>query len=300
MNTQDHTEGNASAAGVRKVGHWREIRAYAVIVLGLFINALSWTAFLIPSEIVGGGVAGISALIYFATGLPVGISLLAINAVLLVFALRLLGYAFGVKTVFSIAVLSGLLTLLQWYITKPVVDDKFMSAIIGGILSGLSIGMIFTQGGSTGGTDIIAMIVNKYRNISQGKVILLCDVFIIASSYLIFRSIETIVYGYVTMAVTSYVIDLYLTGSKRSLQVFVFSKESQRIADRIGRDIGRGVTFLHGRGWYTGQDTDVIVVLIRKNESALVFRTIKETDPDAFISVATVMGVYGKGFDRMR
>ncbi len=271
-----------------------------IITFGLIIYALSWTAFLIPSHIVGGGVAGIATLIYFATGFPVGISLLIINAVLILAAIRILGTSFSIKTIFSILVLSGVMTFLQWYITKPVVDDRFMSAIIGGILSGFSIGLIFTQGGSTGGTDIIAMIVNHYRNISQGKMLLLCDVFIIASSYLIFHSIEIIVYGYVTMAVTSYVIDLYLTGSKRSLQIFVFSRENKLIADRIGKDIGRGVTFLKGKGWYSGEDTEVIMVIIRKYESAMVFRTIKEADPDAFISVGTVMGVYGKGFDRIK
>ncbi|MCX6272702.1 MAG: YitT family protein [Bacteroidetes bacterium] len=279
---------------------WKEIRSYVIITLGLFINALGWTAFLIPSDVVGGGVAGISAMIYYATGLPAGVSLLAINAVLLLFSSRTLGRSFGVKTVYSIVVLSVLLTFLQWYITKPVVEDKFMSAIIGGILCGLSIGLIFTQGGSTGGTDIVAMIVNKYRNISQGKMILLCDVFIIASSFIIFRSIQYIVYGYVTMAVTSYVIDLYLTGSKRSLQIFIFSKESQAIADKIGKEVGRGVTFLKGKGWYSGQDAEVIMVIIRKYESAHIFQTIKEVDPDAFISVANVMGVYGKGFDRIK
>ncbi|MHC1708746.1 MAG: YitT family protein [Bacteroidales bacterium] len=279
---------------------WKELRAFSIITVGLFIYALSWTAFLIPSKIVGGGVAGIATMIYFATGLPAGISLLAINAVLIIIAIRILGTSFGIKTVYSIIVLSVLMTVLQWYITKPLVDDRFMNSIIGGILSGFSIGLIFTQGGSTGGTDIIAMIVNKYRNISQGKMLLLCDVFIIASSYILFRSIETIVYGYVTMTVTSYVIDLYLTGSKRSLQVFIFSKESKAIADKIGGDIGRGVTFLKGKGWYSGQDADIIMVIIRKYESPVIFRTIKEIDPDAFISVATVMGVYGKGFDRIK
>lgn len=279
---------------------WKEIRSFSVITVGLLLYALSWTAFLIPSKIVGGGVAGIATMIFFATGLPAGICLLAINAVLILIALRILGTSFGIKTVYSIFVLAVLMTVLQWYITKPIVDDRFMSAIIGGILCGFSIGLIFTQGGSTGGTDIIAMIVNKYRNISQGKMLLLCDVFIIASSYILFRSLETIVYGYVAMTVTSYVVDLYLTGSKRSLQVFIFSKESKAIADKIGGEMRRGVTFLKGKGWYTGQDTDVIMVIIRKYESPMFFRAIKEVDPDAFISVATVMGVYGKGFDRIK
>jgi uncharacterized membrane-anchored protein YitT (DUF2179 family) len=191
-----------------------EIKTYVIITIGLFINALGWSAFLIPSKIVGGGVAGIAALVFFATGLPVAVTMLAVNALLIILAIKFLGTGFGVKTIYSILVLSFFLGVLPYYITEPVVPERFMSSIIGGILCGVSVGLIFTRGGSTGGTDIIAMIANKFRNISQGKVILLCDVFIIASSWLVFRSLETIVYGYVTMGVTSYSIDLLLTGSK--------------------------------------------------------------------------------------
>ena len=175
-----------------------------------------------------------------------------------------------------------------------------MSSIIGGILCGFSVGLIFSQGGSTGGTDIIAMIVNKYRNVSQGKVILVCDIVIIASSFLLFHSIETVVYGYVTMTVTSYAIDLYLTGAKRSVQMFIFSTQSGAIADAIGKDMGRGVTFLKGKGWYTGEERDIVMVIVRKTESQLIFRRVKEIDPKAFISLASVTGVYGEGFEKLR
>ncbi len=278
----------------------RELKSYAVITLGLFINALSWTAFLIPSKIVGGGVSGIAAMVFFGTGLPMAVTLLGVNAVLILIAIRILGTSFGVKTVYSILMLTFFLAVLQYYIKEPVVPERFMSAIIGGILAGLSIGFIFTQGGSTGGTDIIAMIINKYRNVSQGKVILLCDVFIIASSYILFRSLETIVYGYVTMGVTSYAIDLFLTGSKQSVQMFIVSQKSQEVADKIANELDRGVTFIKGRGWYSNADSDIVMVVVRKRESHLVFRAVKEVDPDAFISLASVMGVYGKGFDKLR
>lgn len=279
---------------------FREFKSYVIITLGLFINALGWTAFLIPSEIVGGGVAGISTMVFYATGLPVAVTMLVVNAILIIVAIRLLGKSFGLKTIYSILVLSSFLAILQYYIKDPVVPDKFMASIIGGILCGASIGLVFTQGGSTGGTDILAMIVNKYRNISQGKVILLCDVFIIASSYMLFRSLETIVYGYVTMGVTSYAIDLLLTGSKQSVQMFIFSKNSQAVADKIAVDLERGVTFVKGRGWFSKEDTEIVMVVVRKRESHMVFRAVKEVDPNAFISLATVMGVYGKGFDKLK
>ena len=277
-----------------------EVKTYVIITIGLFINALSWSAFLIPSKIVGGGVAGIAALVFFSTGIPVAITLLAINAFLILIAIRILGTSFGIKTIYSVLVLSFFLAILPYYIKEAVVPERFMSAILGGILCGVSVGLIFTRGGSTGGTDIIAMIANKFRNISQGKVILFCDVFIIASSWLVFRSLETIVYGYVAMGVTSYSIDLLLTGSKQSVQMFIVSKESQAVADKIANEVGRGVTFIKGRGWYTNEDSDIVMVVVRKRESQLVFRAVKEIDPDAFISLGSVMGVYGKGFDRLR
>ncbi len=277
-----------------------QIRSYGIITVGLFINALAWTAFLLPSEIVGGGVTGASALVYYATGLPVAITFLAINIVLIILGIKSLGFGFGVRTVYGIVVLTFFLALLQSLIHEPVVDDRFMSAIIGGILGGASVGLVFTQGGSTGGTDIIAMIINKYRNISPGRLILLMDVVIISSSWFLFQSIEVIVYGYVTMAVASYSIDLLLMGHRQSVQLFIFSREHNLIAERIANDIGRGVTLLNGKGWYSKEESPVLMVVVRRYESANVFRSIKAIDPDAFISVANVMGVYGKGFDPIK
>lgn len=276
------------------------VKTYGIITIGLFINALAWTAFLIPSEIVGGGVTGASALLFYATGFPVAISFLIINALLIIFGIKSLGFGFGVKTIYGIVVLSTFLGILQPLITEPVVSERFMAAIIGGIMGGASVGLVFTQGGSTGGTDIIAVIINKFRNISHGRLILLMDVVIISSSYLLFHSIEIVVYGYVTMAVASYSIDMLLMGHRRSVQLFIFSRYPEEIASRIANDLGRGVTLLHGKGWYTKEEAQVLVVVVRRYESSNVFRTIKEVDPNAFISVANVMGVYGQGFDPIR
>ncbi|MCF8307379.1 MAG: YitT family protein [Bacteroidales bacterium] len=273
---------------------------YSIITVGLFINALGWTAFLIPSNIVGGGITGLSSVVYFATGIPVGPVNLAANAVLILLAFKALGKGFGFKTIYSFTVVSIFLTYLQSVIHEPVVDDRFLSAIVGGMLGGGSIGLIFTQGGSTGGTEIIAMLVNKKRNISPGKIILVLDVVIIASSFLVFGEIEAMVYGYVTMGVVSYVIDLMLTGNQRSVQLFIFSKNAREVADVIGNDLQRGVTLVKGQGWFTQQDFDIVMVIVRKRESTHIFRLVKEIDPEAFISVASVMGVYGKGFDQLK
>jgi uncharacterized membrane-anchored protein YitT (DUF2179 family) len=262
--------------------------------------AFGWTAFLIPNDLLGGGVSGIATLIYWSTGLSTGITIFVVNIILVLIALRILGFGFGIKTVYSIFVLSVFFSALQMVFTEPLVTDKFLSAIVGGILGGASIGIIFTQGGSTGGTDIIAMLVNKYHNISPGKIILFIDVFIISSSYIIFQSIETLVYGFVMMGVASYTIDLVLTGNKQSVQLFVFSAKAQEIADRIGNETGRGITFIKGTGWYSKSEHDIIMVIVRKQESPQIFRIVRDEDPEAFVSLNTVMGVYGKGFDIIR
>ena len=277
-----------------------ELKAYVVITLGLFVMALGWTGFLIPNEILGGGVSGIATLIFWSTGLPVGVSVLAINAVLIIFAFRLLGGGFGVKTIYSIGMLSLFFAVLQYYIREPFVTDKFMASVVGAVMAGSSMGLIFTQGGSTGGTDIIAMIVNKYRNISPGKIILFLDVFIISSSFFIFRTIDTLVYGFVVMSVVSYVIDLIITGNKQSVQMFIFSKKANSIADRIGNETGRGVTFIKGVGWYTKSENDILMIIVKRMEYQMVFRIVKEEDPEAFVSISTVMWVYGQGFDAIR
>ena len=282
------------------------IRSYAIIVFGLLLYALSWTAFLLPHKITGGGVSGIGALVYYATGIPMGYTYFLINIGLILIAIKMLGASFGVKTIFGVTTGAILLNVLQSLITTAIIDDKFMSTIIGGGIAGVGLGVIFTQGGSTGGTDIIAMIINKYRNISPGRVILWCDVFIIGSSFLVLldlepvKRIETIVYGYVAMAITAYAIDAVLSGSRQSVQVFVFSKKYTEIADRITSQMNRGVTVIDGQGWYTKENQKVLITLVRKHESNDIYKIIKEIDNEAFISVASVMGVYGRGFEKIR
>lgn len=278
----------------------KEAKAYLIIILGLLVNALGWVLFLIPADITGGGVSGIAAIIYFATGFPMGVTYLAINVILILIAMRLLGASFGVKTIYSVIVLSILFSFLQGILKNPIVHDDFMATVIGGFMAGAGVGIVFTQGGSTGGTDIIAMIVNRYRNMSPGRVILLCDIVIISSSFLVFRSIEKVVFGFVVMAVTAYTIDIVISGARQSYQLFIFSKRYEQIAERIATEVHRGVTIVNGQGWYTKEEQKVLLVLVRKHEVNDVFRIIRQVDPKAFMSLAEVMGVYGEGFDRIR
>ncbi|HCT31116.1 MAG TPA: YitT family protein [Bacteroidales bacterium] len=284
----------------------KNARMYTIIVLGLFLYAISWTAFLLPHKITGGGVSGIGALVFYATGIPLAYTYLIINAGLILMAIKMLGANFGIKTIIGVAAGAFLLGLMQTLIKEPVIADKFLSAIIGGGIAGAGLGIIFTQGGSTGGTDIIAMIITKYRNISPGRIILACDVFIIGSSFFVLldmtivNRIETIVYGYVAMAVTAYTIDAVLSGSKQSVQIFIFSSKYADIADRITKDLKRGVTLIDGKGWYTKEEQKVLITMVRRFEANDVYKIIKEIDPDAFTSTASVMGIFGRGFETIR
>lgn len=281
-------------------------RPYLTIAFGLLVFSIAWTAFLLPHQISGSGVSGIGAIVYYATGIPMGYTYFAINAIFLVVAMKILGTGFGIKTIYGIALGAAMLSVLQPLIPDQVVGEKFMSAIIGGSLCGVGVGIIFTQGGSAGGTDIIAMIVTKYRNISPGRVILLCDVVIISSSYVILthletaQRIETMVYGFVTMAIQAYTIDAVLSGNRQSVQIFIFSQLYEQIADQITTKIRRGVTVIEGTGWYTREKQKVIVTLVRKQEASDLYRIVKNIDRDAFITVANVMGVYGKGFEDIK
>lgn len=273
---------------------------YVIIFFGMTLYVLSWSVFLIPAEITGGGISGLSVVVYYSTKIPVAITYFIINFFLILIAIKVLGANFGIKTIFSMIVATILFWITPGMIKEPLIDDTFLSALLGGMLGGVGIGIVFTRGGSTGGTDIIAMIINKYRNISPGRIIMYCDVIIIASSYLVFLAPDKLVYGYVSMAVVSYTIDAFLSGSNASAQIFIFSKKFDEIADFINTYAGRGVTVLNGTGWYTKEDIKIVMTVVRKRESSLIFRKLKEIDPDAFISMASVMGVYGKGFENIK
>ena len=276
------------------------IMDYAIMFVGLSIYAFSWILFLVPAKITGGGISGLAAVIYYSTKIPIGFTFFAINVVLVAIAMKILGASFGIKTIFSMVVLSLLFSIPLELFPDAIINDNFLSAVLGGMFGGVGIGLVFSRGGSTGGTDIIAMIINKYRNISPGRIIMYCDVIIIGSSFFLVHSLDKMVYGFVSMAVVSYTLDAYLSGSNASAQIFIFSNKYEEIADFIKNESRRGVTVLNGTGWYTQQDVKVLMTVVRKKETSMLFRKVKEIDPDAFISMASVMGVYGQGFDKIK
>ncbi len=278
---------------------FRLIREYIIITFGLLVYVVAINHFMLPAQLVGGGVSGVSALLYYASQIPVSYSYFAINVVLVVIAFITLGRNFGVKTIYGIIAITIMLRLMP-IPAEAHVSDPLMSAIIAGILGGAGIGIIFSQGGSAGGTDIVAMIITKYRNMSVGRVFMYCDLIIIGSSYLLYHDIEKVAYGYVLMGVSSYCVDMVLSGNKQSVQMFIFSERYESIANRIMKEQRRGVTLLNATGWYTKKDKKLLMILARKNEANDIYRIVKEEDGNAFISVGSVMGVFGQGFDNIK
>lgn len=280
---------------------WYPIKDYTLIFFGLFLYALGFTGFLVPNEITTGGMGGIAALIFYATKIPIDVSFGTLNGILLLISIRILGFKFSIRTIYGVVVLTLLFKVFGSVITEPLIKgETFMSIVIGSMLCGAGVGLVFTSNGSTGGTDIIAAIVNKYKNITFGRMILYCDILIISCSYLIFQSVEKVVYGFVVMAIMSYTIDMIINGIRQSVQFLIFSKDYEQIAEAINKEVNRGVTILDGTGWYSKQPVKVIVVMARRTEAMTIFRIVKQIDNNAFISQSNVIGVYGQGFDQIK
>ena len=293
----------------------REVKDYIYITLGLISYSLGWAAFLLPYQITTGGTTGIGAIIYYATGFPIQWSHFIINAVLMSYAIRVLGPRLSIKTSYAIFTQTFLLWLFQLVVNnyveapdmtpdgKPLLlgtGQDFMACIIGAAMCGVGLGITFNYNGSTGGTDIIAAIVNKYKDVSLGRMIMICDVFIISSCYFIFHDWRRVIFGFVTLFIIGVVLDWIINSARQSVQFFIFSKKYDEIADRIIKDADRGVTVLDGTGWYSKNNVKVLVVLAKKRQSLDIFRLVKRIDPNAFISQSSVIGVYGEGFDKLK
>ena len=293
----------------------REVKDYIYITLGLISYSLGWAAFLLPYQITTGGTTGIGAIIYYATGFPIQWSYFIINAVLMTFAIRILGSEIQYKNDLCYFYADFLLWLFQLVVNnyveapdmtpdgKPLLlgtGQDFMACIIGAAMCGVGLGITFNYNGSTGGTDIIAAIVNKYKDVSLGRMIMICDVFIISSCYFIFHDWRRVIFGFVTLFIIGVVLDWIINSARQSVQFFIFSKKYDEIADRIIKDADRGVTVLDGTGWYSKTNVKVLVVLAKKRQSLEIFRLVKRIDPNAFISQSSVIGVYGEGFDKLK
>ena len=299
---------------------WVGVKEYTLITLGVLLYVMGWIIFLIPNNMIGGGVTGLGSIVQYATGgaIKIGWTYFVVNAGLLVAALFTLGRSFGAKSVYAILLTSVALNVGQGLFPQEIIqllaldNGKLMCTISGGIMVGVGIGMSISQGGSTGGTDIIALIVNKYRNVSPGRMILILDAVIILSSLFVPSympdgtlmswpdKITTVIYGFTLIMIVSSVLDVYLSGSRQSVQIFVLSRKYAEIADAITRDLHRGVTVLNGKGWYTQHDMQVLMLITRKTDLKVFLKYITTIDPAAFVSVSSVTGVYGKGFDKFK
>ena len=316
---------------------WTIAKEWALVTLGILIYVTGWALFLMPNNLVGGGVSGISSMIQYATGgaIQMGYSYFVLNAILIILAMVVIGMGFGAKTIYAIILASVGLRFLPDLIPTEIIqtlalqNGKLMSTLCGGLMAGIGIGMSISNGGSTGGTDIIALIWTKYRNVSPGKVILYIDFVIILSSLLIpsivpdldpatgkqllgadgqplthlmpfSEKVTTVIYGLILVTVNGRVIDSYLSGSQQSVQLFILSKHYAEIADSITHDLHRGVTVLDGNGWYPKDPAEVLMVITRKTDVNLFLRQIKAIDPNAFLSVSSVNGVYGRGFEAIK
>ena len=294
---------------------WNEAKDYVGITLGLILYSFGFTFFLMPYEIVTGGVAGVAAIVEYATTFPNQFTYFLVNAALLIVGLKILGWKFLVKTIYAILVLTFLLGMMKELVPR---DDNgqmikilgegqdFMSLIVGCLMTGSALGIVFLNNGSTGGTDIIAASVNKFYNMSLGTILAFVDFVIIGSCLFIpqFGSMlqrsYMVVFGFCTLVIENYMLDYIYSRQRSSVQFLIFSVKWQEIANEIGTKMDHGVTILDGHGWYTGQERKVLCILAKKNESSTIFRIIKHLDPNAFVSQSAVIGVFGEGFDTIK
>jgi uncharacterized membrane-anchored protein YitT (DUF2179 family) len=294
------------------------LKEYALVTLGVVSYAIGWTIFLLPNNLIGGGVCGFASIVYYATGIQMGITYLVLNVILLLIGTKILGTGFGGKTIYAIIMTAAMLSIMPKLIPTDFIHEfalsngKLICTVLGGIIAGVGIGLSISSGGSTGGTDIVALLWCKFHPASPGRVILIIDFGIILSSLLFPSYTETgellsfadklavVVYGLIMVTVSGYAIDMYISGSKQSVQAFIFTKKVTEMADAIAFDMKRGVTVLPAKGWYSKEDKQVIMVVTRKSDLNLLFKYVKTIDPDAFLSVSTVMGVYGQGFDTIK
>ncbi len=303
---------------VLKSSLWTVLREYGLVSFGVISYALGWSIFLLPNNLIGGGVSGFASIVFYATGIPMGVTYLVLNILLLLIGTKILGTGFGGKTIYAVLATAVMLAVMPGMIPKDFIHEfalsngKLICTILGGIIAGLGIGLSISQGGSTGGTDIVALLWCKYHAASPGRVILVVDVVIILSS-LLFPSytdsgevlpfaekLAVVVYGLIQVTVSGYAVDMYLSGSKQSVQAFIFTKKVEEMADAVALDMKRGVTIIPAKGWYSKEAKEVIMVVTRKSDLNLLLRYVKTIDPDAFLSVSSVMGVYGKGFDTIK
>ncbi|MBR3775485.1 MAG: YitT family protein [Alistipes sp.] len=284
------------------------IKEYLIMTLGMCIYSFGWIGCVLPAKSTSGAASGLAIVISTALQntmgweIKIGTIVLVINVVLLIIAGLTLGWKFGIKTIYCIIALS--MSMNMWQDILPADDflhiDRFLSMVVGGVVTGIGVAMALMQGGSAGGTDIVAMIINKFRAISYGRVIFVLDLMIIASSLLVGFTIDAAIYGYIMTLVFGYTVDMILAGNKQSSQIFIISPKYEEITWVLNHELNRGATLIEGEGGYTHKHTKMIMVVCNNRETPAVMKHVREIDPNAFMTVASVMGVYGQGFQPIK
>lgn len=287
---------------------WEFLKDFLAINLGMAIYALGWAAFLLPYHITTGGMTGMFAILYYLTKFPISAAVLISNAILLIIAFKPLGWKFVGKSAYAAIALSSFLEMGQQMMTDEagnlmqILGDgqDSMACVLGAILNGLGIGIVFLTGGSTGGWDIIAALVNKYRNISFGRALLILDFLVIASCWPIFHDVRMVVFGYVTLVVYTYALDMLINSARQDIQFIIFTNKPDEICQRIISETCHSVTTMNGEGYYSHQEIKVLITIVHKREQLTILRMIREIDPAAFVSQSRAEGVYGNGFKTIR
>lgn len=293
---------------------WVNARDYFFIIIGLALYAFGFTAFILPYKVVMGGMAGLGSLVFFATqrltdaghfpfAIPVAYTMYAVNIILLAIAYRVVARTFVVRTLFGMTVLSFFIYLFQPLFSDLNIlpNDRLLSLILGSSLMGVGIGTVFIHNGSSGGTDIVAAMVNKVSNVTIGRTMIICDFTIVGSAFFVLGySLGEIVYGFLVTVLTGYMCDLVINSGRQAVQFTIFSPKWEEIAKAINQDANRGCTAIDGMGCYTGHKVKMLMVMCRRIESVTIYRIIKSIDENAFITQANVNGVYGRGFDKIK
>lgn len=283
-------------------------KEYIIMAAGMLFYSFGWVACILPNNGTGGGASGLALVLCKALAqagiadLQIGTMVLILNAILLLISGFIVGWNFGFKTIYCVVVLS--MSMNMWLGVLPPgnflgLQDPIVAIVLGGVCAGLGIVICFSQGGSTGGTDIAAVIINHYRTVSYGKILIYSDLFIIGSALFVGYDIATVIYGYIMTAVVGYTVDMIQAGSQQSNQVLIVSQDPEKMAEAIANNVHRGVTLLDAQGWYSKKDTKVVMVVCRKRETPMLLKYVKSVDPGAFMTVGSVMGVYGQGFETL-
>ncbi len=281
----------------------RLVRDYVVITIAMLMGVLGLNLFLLPNQITMGGIMGVASIVYWGMGIPAQDTYFVLNGLLLIAALRVLGWRFCAKTIYAVIVFTIGSMVLQSIMPPDLhllADQKFMACMVGAVFMGTSVGLGLSAGGSTGGSDVIAAMVHKYRDVSLGHIILFFDLAIITSSYVVLRDWEKVLYGYVLLFIISFCVDHVVNSLRRSVQFFIISDKYQEIGEAINKIADRGCSTLNGNGFYTKKGIKVIFCIAKKSESSFIFDLIDEIDPNAFVAQSAVIGVYGQGFDRVK